>query len=188
MKQGYVRNRSTIPGSSAIARNASTSSWLYVPNCWLSEDCIPDKYTTDNPIHEFINQLSTETIYAIANIYKFQHFYHTQWLQSLSCTLITGHLIMILVIPSKTDQQHLRTWNTHAAKLNTTYNQNWSKLLKLIQAQFSIHYGMCLKVTKFYHGRWICRCLSTSRDYYTSSNRPFWSLGSRGPWLQPIGT
>lgn len=51
-KQGYVKNKSTIPGSSANARNASTSSWLYVPNCWPSDDCLPDKYATDKPRHE----------------------------------------------------------------------------------------------------------------------------------------
>jgi hypothetical protein len=47
--RGYVKNKSTTPGSSANARNASTSSWLYVPKCWPFDDCLPDKYTTDKP-------------------------------------------------------------------------------------------------------------------------------------------
>ena len=40
---------STIPDSSANALKASTSSWLYVPNCTPLADCLPDRYTIDNP-------------------------------------------------------------------------------------------------------------------------------------------
>lgn len=47
--KGYVKNKSTIPGSSARARSASTSSSLYPPLASPSPGLLPDKYTTDNP-------------------------------------------------------------------------------------------------------------------------------------------